>query len=185
MDSTGRYSGAVPILSLTQHSAGHRTRTPWRSERTLSSSHGQHRGSWRGRQEGQVLRWLLWPYSVGILPEQQLSNGSVCWRLHDTPQCFTWELSRFLISLHLSWLHFDKTAPGKPILSYTPPVFNSICDACRKCLGGLLHNITWAWLQAQQCRLMEQPNPSFTAAVDFSHAAGTLVGKIQVCFGQW
>lgn len=119
-ESTGWHSGAVPSLNLTQCSTGHRARTPWGSERTLSSSHREHRGSWRGRQEGQLLRWLLWPYSVGILPEQQLSNGSVCWHMHDTPQRFTWELSRFLISLHLSWLHFDKTAPGKPILFYTP-----------------------------------------------------------------
>jgi len=61
-----------------------------------------------------------------------MSNDFACWHTHDTPLRFIWELSRFPISLHLSWLYFDKTALDKPIFFYPLLYFNSIYDAPRK-----------------------------------------------------
>lgn len=118
---------------------------------------------------------------MGILPEQQLTNDSVCWHMHDTSLRFTWELSRFLISLHLSWLHFDKIATDKPILSYTPLYLIASVMHVGNAWGALLH--TTAWLQAHNAGSRSYQTPCSQLAVGFGRAAGMVEGKVQLFFG--
>lgn len=113
---------------------------------------------------------------MGILPEQQLSNDFACWHTHDTPLRFIWELSRFLISLHLSWLYFDKTALDKPIFFY--PFLYLIASMMH------LEN-TWG---PGGLSSMLPPEHSYKAhkcklTVDFGHAPGMVAGKARLCFG--
>lgn len=101
--------------------------------------------------------------------------------MHDTSLRFTWELSRFLISLHLSWLHFDKIATDKPILSYTPLYLIASVMHVGNAWGALLH--TTAWLQAHNAGSRSYQTPCSQLAVGFGRAAGMVEGKVQLFFG--
>lgn len=165
-----RHPGAVPSLALTQQSGEHEKRTQPRSESTLCLSHVKRYDNWRGTQEGQILRWLLWPYSVGILPEQQLSNDFACWHTHDTQLSFIWELSRFLISLHLSLLYFDKTALDKSVFFYA-----HLC-----LIASMMHLGERISALQPECSYKV---PKCKLTMGFGHAPGTVAGKAWLCFG--
>lgn len=101
------------------------------------------------------------------MPEQQLSNHFACWHTHDTPLRFIWELSRFLISLHLSWLYFDKTALDKsifffPLLCLTAPMMH---------LGNTWGSSSRAQLWGAQMQI----------TAGSGCAPGMVAGKAQLC----
>lgn len=102
--------GVVPSLALSQQSPEQKAPAAPHMESTVATG-GKHR---RDRSWGDYSDLTQWEF----LPEQQLSNHFACWHTPDTPLRFIWELSRFLISLHLSWLYFDKTALDKSIFFF-------------------------------------------------------------------